>query len=136
MRLHFTENGAPLRNRLKSFRRAITFKGRTTNLPNKERVAGGAPFSGFKERMQTKFVAATTPFKGGKVMGWFAIIGAVVGMVGGLKGAVGGVLSLRDSYTKGRPIASFTMTTHHDRSLLAIRVMNTTQMLRRIAGVN
>lgn len=60
-------------------------------------------------------------------MGWFAIIGAVVGIVGGLLGAVGGVLSLRDRYTKGRPIASFTMTTHNDRSLLAIRVMNTNQ---------
>jgi hypothetical protein len=60
-------------------------------------------------------------------MGWFAIIGAVVGTVGGIIGAIGGLLSLRDRYTKGRPIASFTMTTHNGRPLLGIRVTNTTQ---------
>jgi hypothetical protein len=60
-------------------------------------------------------------------MGWFAVIGAVVGMVGGIIGAVGGLLSLQDRYTKNRPIASFTMTTHNDRSLLGIRITNTSQ---------
>jgi hypothetical protein len=60
-------------------------------------------------------------------MNWFAIVGAIVGTVGGIVGAIGGLLSLRDRYMKGRPIASFTMTTHNGRPLLGIRVTNTTQ---------
>jgi hypothetical protein len=56
-------------------------------------------------------------------MNWFAIVGAV----GGIVGMIGGLLSLRDRFAKGRPIASLTTTTHGSQKLLAIRIKNTTE---------
>jgi hypothetical protein len=56
-------------------------------------------------------------------MNWFAIVGAV----GGIVGMIGGLLSMRDRFAKGRPIASLTTATHGSRKLLTIRIKNTTE---------
>ncbi len=60
-------------------------------------------------------------------MGFFTIVGAVVGTVGGIIGAIGGLLSLHDWYVKGRPIASLTSRMHGSQKLLTIRIKNTTE---------
>jgi hypothetical protein len=56
-------------------------------------------------------------------LNWFAIVGAI----GGIIGMIGGLLSLRDRFAKGRPIASLTTTTQGSRKLLTIRIKNTTE---------
>ncbi|WP_316228697.1 hypothetical protein [Bradyrhizobium sp. SZCCHNR1045] len=56
-------------------------------------------------------------------MTWLAIIGAV----GGIVGMIGGLVSLRDRFAKGRPTGSLTTILHGGRELLAVRIKNTTE---------
>jgi hypothetical protein len=58
-------------------------------------------------------------------MGFFTIVGAVIGTIGGIIGAIGGALSLHDRYVKSRPIASLTSIMQGSQKLLAIRIKNT-----------
>jgi hypothetical protein len=60
-------------------------------------------------------------------MNWFTIVGVILGAVGGIVGMIGGLLSLRDRFAKGRPIASLTTAAHGSQKLLAIRIKNTTE---------
>jgi len=55
-------------------------------------------------------------------LGWPAIIG----MVGGIVGLIGGTLSLRDRFYKGRPTASLTTGVSGTQKLVTVRVKNTT----------
>jgi hypothetical protein len=53
-------------------------------------------------------------------------LAAIVGLVGGLIGAIGGALALRDRYMKGRPVASLSTSMNGTQKLLTIRIKNTT----------
>ena len=61
---------------------------------------------------------------------------AVVGLIGGLIGAVGGALSLRDRYLKARPIASLSTGMSGEQRLLTVRIKNTTDYDVLISGAN
>lgn len=51
---------------------------------------------------------------------------AIIGMVGGIVGAIGGAASFYDRFYKGRPIASLTTRNSFGRNLVLVRVKNTT----------
>lgn len=59
---------------------------------------------------------------------------AIIGLVGGFIGAIGGALSLRDRYMKGRPIASLSTGVSGAQKVLTIRIKNTTDYDVLIAG--
>ena len=61
---------------------------------------------------------------------------AVVGLIGGFIGAVGGTLSLRDRYLKTRPIASMSTCVRGSQKLLTIRIKNTTDYDVLITGAS
>jgi hypothetical protein len=51
---------------------------------------------------------------------------AIIGMIGGIVGLLGGVAAFRDRFYKGRPIASLTTGNSNGRKLVLVRVKNTT----------
>ncbi|MET3911915.1 hypothetical protein ABID59_006282 [Bradyrhizobium sp. S3.3.6] len=51
---------------------------------------------------------------------------ALIGMVGGLVGLAGGVASFYDRFYKGRPVASLTTRNSSGRTIVLIRIKNTT----------
>jgi hypothetical protein len=51
---------------------------------------------------------------------------AIVGMIGGIVGLIGGAASFYDRFYKGRPIASLTTRNSSGRNVVLIRVKNTT----------
>jgi hypothetical protein len=55
-------------------------------------------------------------------MGWPAIIG----IVGGMVGLAGGLASFYDRFYKGRPVGSITTRNSNGRTLVLIRIKNTT----------
>jgi hypothetical protein len=61
---------------------------------------------------------------------------AVVGLIGGFIGAVGGALSLRDRYLKTRPIASMSTCVRGSQKPLTIRIKNTTDYDVLITGAS
>jgi hypothetical protein len=61
---------------------------------------------------------------------------AVVGLIGGFIGAVGGALSLRDRYLKTRPIASLSTCVRGAQKPLTIRIKNTTDYDVLVTGAN
>jgi hypothetical protein len=84
--------------------------------------------------MRALFSAAIANCKGFLMADWNAA--AIVGLVGGFIGAIGGALSLRDRYLKGRPIASLSTGTSGTQKLLTIRIKNTTDYDALITGAN
>jgi hypothetical protein len=51
---------------------------------------------------------------------------ALIGMIGGIVGLIGGAASFYDRFYKGRPIASLTTRNSSSRTLVLVRVKNTT----------
>jgi hypothetical protein len=52
---------------------------------------------------------------------------AIIGMIGGIVGLLGGVASFRDRFYKGRPIASLTTRNCSGRNIVLVRIKNTTE---------
>jgi hypothetical protein len=51
---------------------------------------------------------------------------AIIGMVGGIIGLIGGMASFYDRFYKGRPVASLTTRNSYGRNLVLVRIKNTT----------
>jgi hypothetical protein len=52
---------------------------------------------------------------------------AMIGVVGGVIGLFGGLMSFRDRFYKGRPVASLTTNNSSGRTLVQVRIKNTTE---------